>query len=186
MSSERRDRSGAVSVRLKLPQPNLEIALSVQEGAKARPSRAGDSALPGSLSVVSQMPKVGTANVRNVLHRISQPDFPDWLRVRYESSKIFRARLSDRPPCGLVLTRDGRSPDPSATLTRARSTPNGNPSRFTSTIHRPVAVPLEPGSIPAAVEPVGREGPGTIFRPTTSGDPACSRKVGSATVSDRA
>jgi len=55
---------------------------------------------------------------------------------------------------------------PSAALTRARSTPNGNPSRFTSTVHRPVAVPLEPGSIPVAVEPVGREGPGTIFRPT--------------------
>ena len=43
------------------------------------------------MSVVSQMPKVGTANVRNVLHRISQLDFPDWLRVRYyESSEISR------------------------------------------------------------------------------------------------
>ena len=93
--------------------------------------------------------------------------FPRLVRVRYESSKYLS---SDRPPCfgpcGLVLTRDGRSPDPSATLTRARSTPNGNPSRFTSTVHRPVAVPLEPGSIPVAVEPAGREGPGTIFRPT--------------------
>ena len=43
------------------------------------------------MSVVSQMPKVVTANVRNVLHRISQLDFPDWLRVRYyESSEISR------------------------------------------------------------------------------------------------
>ena len=183
MSSERRDRSGAVSVRLKLPQPNPEIALS--SGASSWLETQADRSQDPCRSS-RKCRRWETANVRNVLHRISQLDFPDWLRVRYESSKIFRARLSDRPPCGLVLTRDGRSPDPSATLTRARSTPNGNPSRFTSTIHRPVAVPLEPGSIPAAVEPVGREGPGTIFRPTTSGDPACSRKVGSATVSDRA
>ena len=160
MSSERRDRSGAVSVRLKLPQPNLEIALSVQEGAKARPSRAGDSALPGSLSVVSQMPKVvcSTSNLTAGFPRLVART----LRIVEISPLIGPLAWTVR----LGVDSRRKVSRPSAALTRARSTPNGNPSRFTSTVHRPVAVPLEPGSIPVAVEPVGREGPGTIFRPT--------------------
>ena len=186
MSSERRDRSGAVSVRLKLPQPNPEIALSRRRLGVSW--QAGDQGRqePGSLSVVSQMPKVGDCQREKRATSNLTAGFP---RLVARTLRILEISVLIGPlSCfyGLVLTRDGRSPDPSATLTRARSTPNGNPSRFTSTIHRPVEVPLEPGSIPAAVEPVGREGPGTIFRPTTSGDPTCSRKVGSATVSDRA
>ena len=117
-------------------------------------------ALPGSLSVVSQMPKVvcSTSNLTAGFPRLVART----LRIVEISPLIGPLAWTVR----LGVDSRRKISRPSAALTRARSTPNGNPSRFTSTVHRPVAVPLEPGSIPVAVEPVGREGPGTIFRPT--------------------